>query len=78
MYCIRKLKYHICREKEQDLLNLIGAMYSSVIFLGASNTSSVQPIVAIERTVLYRERAAGLYSELPYAIGQVKLANSIT
>ncbi|WJX17466.1 ABC transporter G member 34 [Trifolium repens] len=60
-------------EKEQDLLNLIGAMYSSVIFLGASNTSSVQPIVAIERTVLYRERAAGLYSELPYAIGQVAI-----
>ncbi|KAK2427127.1 pleiotropic drug resistance protein [Trifolium repens] len=60
-------------EKEQDLLNLIGAMYPSVIFLGASNTSSVQPIVAIERTVLYRERAAGLYSELPYAIGQVAI-----
>lgn len=73
---MRKLKYLICREKEQDLLNLVGAMYSSVIFLGASNTSSVQPIIAIERTVLYRERAAGLYSELPYAIGQVKLSNS--
>lgn len=58
-------------EKEQDLLNLLGAMYLSVIFLGASNTSSVQPVVAIERTVLYRERAAGMYSELPYAIGQV-------
>ncbi|XP_004515482.1 pleiotropic drug resistance protein 2-like [Cicer arietinum] len=60
-------------EKEQDLLNLVGAMYASVIFLGATNTSSVQPIVAIERTVLYRERAAGLYSELPYAIGQVAI-----
>lgn len=58
-----------------ELLNLVGAMYASVIFLGATNTSSVQPIVAIERTVLYRERAAGLYSELPYAIGQVKLDN---
>ncbi|CAL5207748.1 unnamed protein product [Lathyrus oleraceus] len=60
-------------QKEQDLLNLVGAMYSSVIFLGASNTSSVQPIIAIERTVLYRERAAGLYSELPYAIGQIAI-----
>lgn len=60
-------------QREQDLLNLVGAMYSSVIFLGASNTSSVQPIVAIERTVLYRERAAGMYSELTYAIGQVAI-----
>lgn len=67
-----RTKYDVCREKEQDLLNLLGAMYLSVIFLGASNTSSVQPVVAIERTVLYRERAAGMYSELPYAIGQVK------
>ncbi|KAJ1435974.1 P-loop containing nucleoside triphosphate hydrolase [Sesbania bispinosa] len=61
------------QQKEQDLLNLLGAMYLSVIFLGASNTSSVQPVVAIERTVLYRERAAGMYSELPYAIGQVAI-----
>ncbi|TKY53483.1 Pleiotropic drug resistance protein 2 [Spatholobus suberectus] len=60
-------------QKEQDLLNLLGAMYASVFFLGASNTSSVQPVVAIERTALYRERAAGMYSELPYAIGQVAI-----
>ncbi|KAK7344840.1 hypothetical protein VNO77_14984 [Canavalia gladiata] len=60
-------------QKEQDLLNLLGAMYSSVFFLGASNTNSVQPVVAIERTVLYRERAAGMYSEMPYAIGQVSI-----
>ncbi|KAK7279020.1 hypothetical protein RJT34_24062 [Clitoria ternatea] len=60
-------------QKEQDLLNLLGAMYASVFFLGASNTNSVQPVVAIERTVLYRERAAGMYSELPYAIGQVAI-----
>ncbi|KAK7392996.1 hypothetical protein VNO78_21446 [Psophocarpus tetragonolobus] len=60
-------------QKEQDLLNLLGAMYASVFFLGASNTSTVQPVVAIERTVLYRERAAGMYSELPYAIGQVAI-----
>ncbi|KAG2403337.1 Pleiotropic drug resistance protein [Vigna angularis] len=63
-------------EKEQDLLNLLGAMYASVFFLGASNTNSVQPVVAIERTVLYRERAAGMYSELPYAIGQYLLMAS--
>ncbi|KAL0354743.1 UNVERIFIED_CONTAM: Pleiotropic drug resistance protein 1 [Sesamum radiatum] len=30
----------------------------------------VQPVVAVERTVFYRERAAGLYSAFPYAFGQ--------
>ncbi|KAE9592434.1 putative sulfate-transporting ATPase [Lupinus albus] len=60
-------------EKEQDLLNLLGAMYAAVIFLGTSNTSTVQPVVATERTVFYRERAAGMYSELPYAFGQVAI-----
>ncbi|PNT22284.2 hypothetical protein POPTR_008G024400v4 [Populus trichocarpa] len=59
--------------KQQDLFNLLGAMYSAVIFLGATNTSSVMSIVSIERTVFYRERAAGMYSELPYAFAQVAI-----
>ncbi|KAF7152498.1 hypothetical protein RHSIM_Rhsim01G0071700 [Rhododendron simsii] len=61
----------IKRTKQQDLMNLLGAMYAAVIFLGATNASSVQSIVAIERTVFYRESAAGMYSELPYAFAQV-------
>nr|XP_027186672.1 ABC transporter G family member 39-like isoform X1 [Cicer arietinum] len=60
-------------QKEQDLLNMIGVMYSSCIFLGGANANIVQPVVAIERIVLYRERSAGMYSELPYAIGQVAI-----
>ena len=52
----------------------MGAVFTAVFFIGGSNTTSVQPIVAIERTVLYREKAAGLYSALPYAIGQVNAA----
>nr|DAD28757.1 TPA_asm: hypothetical protein HUJ06_030225 [Nelumbo nucifera] len=58
-------------DKQQDLLNLLGAMYAAVLFLGATNASAVQSVVAIERTVFYRERAAGMYSELPYAFAQV-------
>ena len=46
-------------------------MYAAVVFLGINNCSTVQPIVAIERTVFYRERAAGMYSALPYALAQV-------
>ncbi|XP_058739078.1 ABC transporter G family member 39-like isoform X1 [Vicia villosa] len=56
---------------QQDLLNLLGAMYAAMLFLGTMNSSAVQPVVSIARTVLYRERAAGLYSALPYAFGQV-------
>ncbi|KAK1393571.1 Pleiotropic drug resistance 6 [Heracleum sosnowskyi] len=59
--------------KQQDLLNLLGAMYAAVLFLGATNASSVQAVVAIERTVFYRERAAGMYSEFPYAFAQVAI-----
>lgn len=46
-------------------------MYGAVLFIGIQNATSVQPVVAIERTVFYRERAAGMYSALPYAFGQV-------
>lgn len=59
--------------KQQDLLNLLGAIYAAVLFLGATNASAVQSVVAIERTVFYRERAAGMYSELPYAFSQVAI-----
>jgi hypothetical protein len=46
-------------------------MYTAVLFLGVQNSSSVQPVVAVERTVFYREKAAGMYSALPYAFSQV-------
>lgn len=61
------------KSKQQDLINLLGAIYSVVFFLGASNTAAVIPIVDIERSVFYRERAAGMYSALPYAFAQVAI-----
>ncbi|KAI3746260.1 hypothetical protein L6452_08686 [Arctium lappa] len=60
-------------EKQQDLLNMLGALYAAVVFIGAINQNAVQPIVAVERTVFYRERAAGMYSSLPYAFAQVTI-----
>ncbi|PHT31506.1 ABC transporter G family member 34 [Capsicum baccatum] len=57
--------------KQQDLLNIIGAIYAAVMFLGGTNTSAVQSVVAVERTVFYREKAAGMFSALPYAFAQV-------
>ncbi|XP_010249929.1 PREDICTED: pleiotropic drug resistance protein 1-like [Nelumbo nucifera] len=61
------------RSRQQDLFNAMGSMYAAVLFLGIQNASSVQPVVAVERTVFYRERAAGMYSALPYAFGQVMI-----
>ncbi|XVF07652.1 hypothetical protein REPUB_Repub06bG0158000 [Reevesia pubescens] len=69
----RNPQYNAIRTKEQDLLNLLGALYSAVFFLGANNASVVQSVVGKERIVFYRERAAGMYSELPYAFAQVAI-----
>ncbi|KAL2544694.1 ABC transporter G family member 40 [Forsythia ovata] len=55
---------------QQDLFNAMGCMYAAINFLGFQYSSSVQPVVAVERTVFYRERAAGMYSALPYAFSQ--------
>ncbi|GMN37142.1 hypothetical protein TIFTF001_006571 [Ficus carica] len=59
------------RDSSVDLTMIIGAMYASVLFVGINNCSTVQPVVAVERTVFYRERAAGMYSALPYALAQI-------
>ncbi|KAK2364343.1 pleiotropic drug resistance protein [Trifolium repens] len=60
-------------QKQQDLSNLVGAMYAVVFILGTINVMGVQPVVDMERIVLYRERAARMYSELAYAFGQVAI-----
>lgn len=54
-------------------MNAMGAMYAAVLFIGITNATAVQPVVSIERFVSYRERAAGMYSALPFAFAQVWL-----
>ncbi|XP_008461059.1 pleiotropic drug resistance protein 1-like [Cucumis melo] len=56
-----------------NMFNSIGAMYTASLFLGIQNAGAIQPVVSIERTVYYRERAAGLYSAFPYAFAQVTI-----
>lgn len=58
------------RENQQDIVNAMGSMYAAVLFIGITNATSVQPVVYIERFVTYRERAAGMYSALPFAFAQ--------
>ena len=60
------------RDSTQGVFMVMGALYAACMFLGVNNASSVQPIVSIERTVFYREKAAGMYSPLAYAAAQVK------
>lgn len=43
-----------------------------MIFIGINNSSSVLPYVATERTVMYRERFAGMYSPWAYSLAQVR------
>ncbi|KAL1298231.1 hypothetical protein HN51_042620 [Arachis hypogaea] len=59
------------RNSSGDLSKILGAMFGAVMFVGINNCQTVQPVVAVERTVFYRERAAGMYSALPYAIAQM-------
>ncbi|KAL8061438.1 hypothetical protein ABFX02_02G086500 [Erythranthe guttata] len=56
---------------QQSLFTLLGAMYSSALFCGINNSSSVLPYVSTERTVLYRERFAGMYASWAYSAAQV-------
>ncbi|KAJ6677421.1 ATP-BINDING CASSETTE TRANSPORTER [Salix viminalis] len=58
-------------KNEQDLFNIAGSMYAFIVFFGINNCSSVLPFVATERTVLYRERFAGMYSSWAYSFAQV-------
>jgi ABC-type multidrug transport system ATPase subunit/ABC-type multidrug transport system permease subunit len=56
---------------QQSLFNIMGSMYSAVLFLGINNCSSVLPYVARERDVMYRERFAGMYSSWAFSLAQV-------
>ncbi|PHT53366.1 Pleiotropic drug resistance protein 3 [Capsicum baccatum] len=49
----------------------MGSMYAPILFLGLQHTSAVIPVVAVERTIFYRKRAAGMCSTIPYAFAQV-------
>ncbi|KAK8473551.1 hypothetical protein PHAVU_001G166500 [Phaseolus vulgaris] len=67
----RNNQYTAQSKKPQDLFNAMGSMYVAVLLLGIKNAYSAQPLVAVERTVFYREKAAGMYSALAYAFAQV-------
>ncbi|KAH7833592.1 hypothetical protein Vadar_007950 [Vaccinium darrowii] len=58
---------------KQSLFSALGAMYSAALFLGIYNCMSVLPYVSTERSVLYREKFAGMYGSWAYALAQVTI-----
>ncbi|KAL6139108.1 hypothetical protein ACLB2K_064385 [Fragaria x ananassa] len=56
---------------QQNLFNILGSMYTGVIFLGINNCATVLQYVATERTVMYREKFVGMYSPLAFSVAQV-------
>uniref|UniRef100_A0A0D9XVZ9 ABC transporter domain-containing protein n=1 Tax=Leersia perrieri TaxID=77586 RepID=A0A0D9XVZ9_9ORYZ len=58
---------------QQGLFTILGCMYGTTLFAGINNCQSVMPFVFIERTVVYRERFAGMYSPWAYSLAQVAM-----
>ncbi|KAF3336209.1 pleiotropic drug resistance protein 3-like protein [Carex littledalei] len=58
---------------EQDLFNILGCMYCATMFNGITNCSSTIPFISVERTVIYRENFAGMYSPWAYSFAQVAI-----
>ncbi|XWS53454.1 hypothetical protein CRYUN_Cryun10bG0002800 [Craigia yunnanensis] len=58
-------------DNQQDLFNVLGVMYSALIFFGINSCSTVQPFISMQRTVLYREMFAGMYTPWAYSFAQV-------
>ncbi len=48
-----------CRSNEKEVLRIIASQYLAVLILGFANSATIQSVIAIERPVMYRERAAG-------------------
>uniref|UniRef100_A0A0D9XC12 ABC transporter domain-containing protein n=1 Tax=Leersia perrieri TaxID=77586 RepID=A0A0D9XC12_9ORYZ len=57
----------------QDVFNVVGVAYGAALFLGFMNCNSLQPIVVMERVVLYREKASGMYSSMAFVIAQIAI-----
>ncbi|TVU26737.1 hypothetical protein EJB05_29297, partial [Eragrostis curvula] len=58
---------------QQSLFTILGCMYGTTLFSGINNCQCVMPFVSIERSVVYRERFAGMYSPWAYSFAQVSM-----
>ncbi|XP_037440593.1 ABC transporter G family member 41-like [Triticum dicoccoides] len=58
---------------QQSLFTILGCMYGITLFAGTNNCQSVMPFISVERSVVYRERFAGMYSPWAYSFAQVAM-----
>ena len=61
----------MCRTTQAGLTNVLGALYATTLFFSIINATVIQPVIAAERAVSYRERAAGMYSVFPFTLALV-------
>ena len=61
----------VCRSTQGGLVNVLGALYATTLFFSIINATVIQPVISAERAVSYRERAAGMYSVLPWTLALV-------
>ncbi|KXZ48202.1 hypothetical protein GPECTOR_29g109 [Gonium pectorale] len=52
------------------VLDIMGALYSTTVFMGISNCLTILPVVNSDRAVFYRERASGMFHVIPYVLSQ--------
>ena len=62
-----------CRNTQAGLTNVLGALYATTLFFSIINATVIQPVISAERAVSYRERAAGMYSVLPFTLALVSI-----
>lgn len=70
-FCLNCYFALLCRNNEQDMFNIIGSMFLPIIFFSLNNCTTIIPILAAERTVMYQEMYAGMYSSWAYSFAQV-------
>ncbi|XP_034604276.2 ABC transporter G family member 41 isoform X1 [Setaria viridis] len=58
---------------QQGLFTTLGCIYCTTLYAGIQNCQSVMPFVGVERTVMYRERFAGMYSPWAYSFAQLAM-----
>ncbi|CAD7702122.1 unnamed protein product [Ostreobium quekettii] len=51
-----------------NVQNIMGVLFVAMSFMGMTNLITVLPVVAAEREVYYKERAASMYQAAPYAL----------
>ncbi|TVU03468.1 hypothetical protein EJB05_51020, partial [Eragrostis curvula] len=62
-----------CINDQQGFFSILGSMYLTILYIGIINSKAVMPFVSVERSVMYRERFAGMYSPWAYSFAQLAM-----